>query len=676
MRDYAYTAGFRAGDLVNAIAAAWAESDFIVDAHNPVGEDSRGLWQINISGNQRLEVDSAPVDPERLLDDPAYNARAAFAVSGNGADWCPWCTLGNVDYVDALEGTGDYATHFAENARTVAVGRDETVIRGAGDRVRVVAPINVRSIPAGTLILDDMEVGDGGTVIGDWVGAALGPCGPQCGEPRLPHYFIWWQIEWDDGLIGWSVEDFLARTTIGPLQQYTLTLMPNPSGGGSITANPPPTNGTYAGSTVVQLMANPDSGYQFSSWTGDAAGTSNPTTITITGNRSVTANFTVAPPQRYSLTLAPNPSNGGLITANPLPTNGTYALGTVVQLTANPAAGYQFSSWTGDASGTSNSTTITITGNRSVTANFTALPEPSTRGWLRVATGEPPSRLLHQSATDYIRGRVVLFGGVPASQDVWEFNGSSWYSITPAECTYTGMCPGPRNHFALSFDGNSVLLFGGGWTEIRNDTWAWNGQDWVERTPSNAPSARNQHAMAYDEARRVIVLFGGADAQNNYLGDTWEWSGGNWVFRTNGGPAPRVGHALAYDASRGATVLFGGDVRPANDGQVYGDTWEWDGTTWSLRSTTGPSPRIYHAMAYHETLEVVVLHGGQGPGADNYHEDTWEWDGNAWTQVSAPNNPGRRAYHSMSYDPQGEQIILFGGVGNQNSDTWGYGGSE
>ncbi len=47
-----------------------------------------------------------------------------------------------------------------------------------------------------------------------------------------------------------------------------------------------------------------------------------------------------------------------------------YAAGTVVTLTATPASGYAFSNWTGAASGTASTTTVTINANTSVTASF------------------------------------------------------------------------------------------------------------------------------------------------------------------------------------------------------------------------------------------------------------------------------------------------------------------
>src|SRR5882672_10594794 len=67
---------------------------------------------------------------------------------------------------------------------------------------------------------------------------------------------------------------------------------------------------------------------------------------------------------------------------------------------------------------------------------------------------------------------------------------------------------------------------------------------------------RNLHAMAYDSARGVTVLFGGAGGVFN--GETWEWNGTAWSRRVVSSPSPRDGHAMAYDSARHVTVLFGG----------------------------------------------------------------------------------------------------------------------
>lgn len=70
----------------------------------------------------------------------------------------------------------------------------------------------------------------------------------------------------------------------------------------------------------------------------------------------------------YALTI--NASNGS-VTRNPDKT--TYSTGDQVALTAAPNTGYTFNSWSGDVSGTTNSTTITMNANKTATANFTAI---------------------------------------------------------------------------------------------------------------------------------------------------------------------------------------------------------------------------------------------------------------------------------------------------------------
>src|SRR5437868_5501888 len=91
----------------------------------------------------------------------------------------------------------------------------------------------------------------------------------------------------------------------------------------------------------------------------------------------------------------------------------------------------------------------------------------------------------------------------------------------------------------------------------------------VQWTPLQ-PSPRWEHAMAYDAARGVTVLFGGSGG--GYNDETWEWNGTTWNQRAVPGPSPRAGHTMAYDAARGVTVLFGG-----YNGSAYnGETWEWN----------------------------------------------------------------------------------------------------
>src|SRR5437773_9193 len=79
----------------------------------------------------------------------------------------------------------------------------------------------------------------------------------------------------------------------------------------------------------------------------------------------------------------------------------------------------------------------------------------------------------------------------------------------------------------------------------------------LRRRPETSPSARSLSAMVYDSFRERTVLFSG----NNGAADTWEWDGTNWSLRSpSTSPSARAYHAMAYDALRHRTVLFGGDV--------------------------------------------------------------------------------------------------------------------
>jgi lysyl endopeptidase len=171
-----------------------------------------------------------------------------------------------------------------------------------------------------------------------------------------------------------EVEDYTADIGGGtPPVQYTLTT--NTVGQGSITLNPP--GGTYDEGTVVTLTAVPASGWQFDGWSGDLTGTTNPTTITMNSNKTVTATFSEVTVTQYTLTV--NTVGQGTVTLNP--PGGTYNEGTVVTLTATPSSGWQFDNWSGDLSGTQNPITITMNDDKTVTANFSEVGATATVGY-------------------------------------------------------------------------------------------------------------------------------------------------------------------------------------------------------------------------------------------------------------------------------------------------------
>ncbi len=146
--------------------------------------------------------------------------------------------------------------------------------------------------------------------------------------------------------------------------EYTLDVTVSPAGGGSVAKDPNQT--TYHYGDVVTLTSTANPGWAFDSWSGDAGGTSNPVTVTMTSDKAVTAAFAQ---DEYALDVTV--VGNGSVEMSP---GEPYHYGDVVTLTAAAAAGWSFDAWSGDASGVLTETTVTMTGNKAVTATFVTQP--------------------------------------------------------------------------------------------------------------------------------------------------------------------------------------------------------------------------------------------------------------------------------------------------------------
>ncbi len=178
--------------------------------------------------------------------------------------------------------------------------------------------------------------------------------------------------------------------------------------------------------------------------------------------------------------------------------------------------------------------------------------------------------------------------------------------------------------------------------------------------------------LAYDTVHRRTTLFGGMTADRGAVG-TWAWNGSDWTMAAppQSGPSARSEHAMAYDAARGKLVLFGGLDCPVwgvwgSPCHALGDTWEFDGTAWTRPAlATGPSARSAHAMTYDPIQHRVLLHGGRD-GAGNLLGDLWGFSGTAWTRIDAgaPSTvaPSNRSYHAMAVDPADGSVFVYGGA--------------
>lgn len=240
-------------------------------------------------------------------------------------------------------------------------------------------------------------------------------------------------------------------------------------------------------------------------------------------------------------------------------------------------------------------------------------------------------------------GALVIFGGQSRGgdqlDDTWVCSGEGWTRLR-------GPGPSARSTPLARSPRGQLLLFGGYDGGRRSDTWLLDDDGWRE-APRSGPPPRSGHALAYDEARGMTVMFGGAGV-DGLLGDTWAWDGVEWRSVGTSGPSPRRNHAMAYDPASRRIVLFGGSDASGR----ASDTWVWDGRRWE-QSTGGPAPRDHHAMA--PGREEVFMFGGW---AGEYLGDLWEWRDGAWSLIEDV-GPARAGRPGLVAGPGG--LVLFGG---------------
>jgi parallel beta-helix repeat protein len=165
---------------------------------------------------------------------------------------------------------------------------------------------------------------------------------------------------------GWSFGSWSANATGGHVtiqgnttvtatftqDEYTLTI--NKVGNGTVTKDPDQT--TYHYGDLVTLTATADPGWGFVSWSANVVDGK----VTVNANTTVTATFT-----QDEYTLSINKVGNGTVTKDPDQT--TYHYGDLVTLTATADPGWNFGSWSANAT----EGYVTIHGNTTVTVTFT-----------------------------------------------------------------------------------------------------------------------------------------------------------------------------------------------------------------------------------------------------------------------------------------------------------------
>ncbi len=248
--------------------------------------------------------------------------------------------------------------------------------------------------------------------------------------PTLGNLFVNWSGDATGAINPLTItvdgnKNIVANFASAPQRTLTVT----PSGNGTVTQNPP--GPTYPHGQSVTLTAVPGSGASFTGWGGAAAasGTTNPTTIIMDGDKTVTASFAT---NEFTLTVNPNPPGSGTVTRSP--DKPMYYNGEVVTLTPNPATGYIFTGWSGDLTGNANPGTLPMTKNSVVTANFI----PSDTFTINITLNGSGSVQRNPSKPEYTYGEQVTLTAMPGNgYEFINWSGAHEGSENPLTITVT-----------------------------------------------------------------------------------------------------------------------------------------------------------------------------------------------------------------------------------------------
>lgn len=160
-------------------------------------------------------------------------------------------------------------------------------------------------------------------------------------------------------VVSFSLSMSCEEDAVEPATQYTITSSVIPVESGKIVLQPQ--KDVYEEGEQVAFIAQPNDGFVFLQWSGDLEGTADTQATAVSSNMSVTAEFKA----RYTIETSTSFSDMPDLRATPgeiilEPSGGTYAAGEEVQLIAAPRTGFRFVEWSGDISGTEDSTVVSV----------------------------------------------------------------------------------------------------------------------------------------------------------------------------------------------------------------------------------------------------------------------------------------------------------------------------
>ncbi len=294
----------------------------------------------------------------------------------------------------------------------------------------------------------------------------------------------------------------------------------------------------------------------------------------------------------------------------------------------------------------------------------------------------PPQLFDHAMAFNPENQTTLLYGGSgdsswPISTETFEWDGNSWTSyelfVTP------GLVWKHRLAYMDVLDG--IVLYGGSpdhYAHFYLQMWLYRDHTWTQLHPATTPGCRQSFGMVYDTWRDRLVLFGGITEYDEWLSstvtdETWEFDGTNWMqMNPSHHPPALEDPSMTFDSCRGVTVLFSG----LGELNWHDGTWEYNGLDWTRiePATTSPSVRYACGFCFDESRCRTIIHGGAKNLMPGFKE-TWEWDGYDWYEIEPSAVPESFYFvgSSMVYDTNRKCSVLYGGRSSEYSvETFEY----
>jgi hypothetical protein len=239
-----------------------------------------------------------------------------------------------------------------------------------------------------------------------------------------------------------TVTSIVSVTAAFTLDQHTLVVAKTGTGSGTVTSAPGISCGTdcsevYDHGTLVTLTASAATGSTFAGWSGGGCSGTGTCQVTLTAATTVTASFSL---NQYTLTVSKTGTGAGTVSSTGIncgtDCSEVYPHGTVVTLTAAPAAGATFTGWSGGGCTGTGTCQVTLTAATTVTATFTvntyALAVTKTGPGTGTVSGTGINCGTDCSET-LAHGTVVTLTATPGA-------GSSFGGWSGGGCSGTGSC--------------------------------------------------------------------------------------------------------------------------------------------------------------------------------------------------------------------------------------------